>query len=261
MAQVIAKTLEKKELASGVFKLKFFAPQVAKAAMPGQFVHIRCGENQDYILRRPFSIHQITGADSFEILFNVVGLGTRWLADLKTGDTADIIGPLGKGFDIEAAGDRVMLVAGGMGIAPLIFLASKLVEMRAKITTVVGAANKERLLEYMDLKRLSYRIQATTEDGSQGVKGRVTDILTRAIADDEPGIIYACGPKAMLREISLTAQETGIRCQVAMEELMACGVGACLSCVTATTDGYKKVCFDGPVFESEKIRWDDGTGS
>lgn len=257
MAQAVARTLEKKELAPGIYKLKFFAPRIAKAAEPGQFVHVRCGENKDFILRRPFSIHQVTGADSFEILFNVVGLGTKWLADLKAGDGADIIGPLGNGFDTGAAGDRAMLVAGGMGIAPLVFLASKLVEKRAKISTVVGAANKERLLEYMDLKRLSYRIQATTEDGSQGVKGRVTDVLTRAIAEDEPGIIYACGPKAMLKEISLTAQETGIRCQVAMEELMACGVGACLSCVTVTTDGYKKVCSDGPVFDSEKIRWED----
>lgn len=255
MYQVTSTTLAKEELASGIFKIKFFAPQIAKAATPGQFVHIKCGDNRDYILRRPFSIHRITGDGSFEVLFNLIGAGTNWLARLGAKEPVDIIGPLGKGFVLTDQPRKVMLVAGGMGVAPLVFLAGKLVERQAKIYTVIGAANKERLLDYMDLKRLTRKILATTEDGSQGTKGKVTDILPTAISEDRPEQIFACGPRDMLRQVASIAKRWQTPCQVALEELMACGVGVCLSCVTETATGYKRVCADGPVFDSEEIEW------
>lgn len=255
MYQVAATALIKEELAPGIFRVKFFAPQIAKEAVPGQFVHIRCDENRDYILRRPFSIHQVTGNDSFDILFNLVGPGTKWLANLRVKGTVDIIGPLGNGFELVDEPGKVMLVAGGMGIAPLVFLASRLVEKQAKVFTVIGAANKEMLLDYMDLKRLTRKIMAATEDGSQGTKGKVTDILPVAISEDRPDRIFSCGPRAMLKQVSSISRKWGIPCQVALEELMACGVGACLSCVTKTKKGYKKVCSDGPVFDSKEIEW------
>lgn len=255
MYQLSATVLAKQELAPGIFKMKFFAPRIAKDAIPGQFVHIRCDEKRDYILRRPFSIHQVTGGDSFEILFKTIGPGTKWLAGLRIKAAADIIGPLGNGFRLSKDPGKVMLVAGGMGIAPLVFLANKLAERRAKIYTVIGATNKERLLDYMDLKRLTRKILAATEDGSQGTKGRVTDILPEAIAEDGPDLIFACGPRDMLKQVSSIAAKHDVPCQIALEELMACGVGVCLSCVTKTKSGFKKVCSDGPVFNSDEIEW------
>lgn len=261
MEQVKARALSKTFVAPGITKLRLFAPQIAKAAVPGQFVHVRCGEDRDFILRRPFSIHQVTGPDSIEILFNVVGSGTRWLSNLAIKDSVDILGPLGKGFDLAGDSERATLVAGGMGIAPLVFLATKLVEAHVKVSIVMGAATREQLLDYMDLKRLSFRVTVATEDGSQGTKGLVTDVLNAAIANDKPTIIYSCGPKAMLKEVSRIAEEADIRCQVALEELMACGVGVCLSCVTETIGGYKKVCSSGPVFDSSEIAWDADRGS
>lgn len=257
MEQTKARTLSKTEVAPGIIKLRLFAPKIAKEAVPGQFVHIRCGEDRDFILRRPFSIHQVTGVDSIEILFNVVGSGTTWLSNLAIRDSVDIVGPLGNGFQLASEGEKVMLVAGGMGIAPLVFLATKLVEAHAKVSIVMGAATREHLLDYMDLKRLSFRVTVATEDGSQGKKGLVTDVLNGAIATDKPAIIYSCGPKAMLREVSRIAEEADIPCQVALEELMACGVGVCLSCVTQTINGLRKVCSSGPVFKSSEIRWDE----
>ncbi len=258
MEQTQARALTKTEVAPGIIKLRLFAPKIAVAAVPGQFVHIRCGEDMDFILRRPFSIHQVTGLDSIEILFNVVGRGTKWLSNLASRESVDILGPLGNGFRLAKESEKVMLVAGGMGIAPLVFLATRLVEARAKVSIVMGAASREHLLDYMDLKRLSFRVTVATEDGSQGTKGLVTDVLNGAIATDKPSIIYSCGPKAMLREVSLIAEEADIPCQIALEELMACGVGVCLSCVTKTIEGNKKVCSSGPVFNSDEIKWDEG---
>jgi len=255
--QTKAKTLSKTKVAPGIIRLRLFAPKIAQSAVPGQFIHVRCGDDRDFILRRPFSIHQVIVPDSIEILFNVVGSGTEWLSNLAIKESVDILGPLGKGFDLANESEKAMLVAGGMGIAPLMFLAKKLVEAHVKVSIVMGAASREQLLDYMDFKRLSFRVTVATEDGSQGTKGLVTDLLNAAIASDKPTIIYACGPKAMLKEVSLIAKEVDIRCQVALEELMACGVGVCLSCVTETIEGYKKVCSSGPVFQSNEIMWDE----
>lgn len=253
--QVTATVLSKEEVAPGVYKIRFFAPRIAKSARPGQFVHIKCGEDQNYILRRPFSIHQVNARDSIEILFKVIGRGTAWLSELKLKAGADIIGPLGHGFDMSGKLKKIMLVAGGMGIAPLIFLAENLAKEHMKTYTVIGAANKEMVLDYMNLKRLTRKITVATEDGSQGVKGLITDILPAAIEDDRPDTIFACGPWAMLKKVALIAESEEVTCQVALEELMACGVGACLACAVKTKTGFKRVCADGPVFNSRDIEW------
>jgi len=254
--QVIAAVLKKEEVASKVYKIRFFAPQIADVAQPGQFVHIKCGEEQNFILRRPFSIHQTLAKDSIEILFKVVGRGTAWLAKLQPKESADIIGPLGNGFNMSGRPGKIMLVAGGMGIAPLIFLAEKLAKEHTKTYTVIGATNKEFLIDYMNLKRLTRKITVATEDGSQGTKGLITDILPAAIAEDSPDTIFACGPWAMLKKVAFIAEREGVACQVALEGLMACGVGACLSCAVKTKTGFKRVCADGPVFDSREIAWE-----
>lgn len=255
MHQIKARVVAKEQISQSVYKLNLFAPAVAREAVPGQFVHVLCGANRTHLLRRPFSVHQLVGGESFEILFAVVGQGTGWLASLGVKDTVDLIGPLGRGFDLAGEGVRVLLVAGGMGVAPLAFLAHRLTEARAKVYTVMGAASEIQLLDFMDLKRLTRKITVATEDGSQGYRGLVTDVLPAAIQESRPERVYACGPEAMLRLVAAISARHGVGCQVSLESRMACGVGACLGCVVPAGDGYRRVCADGPVFDTAELGW------
>jgi len=255
MHQITARIVAKEEIAPGIFRITLFAPAVAREAQPGQFVHVCCGEHQSYILRRPFSIHRVVGADAFDILVREVGEGTKWLASRRPKDSVDLIGPLGRGFNVDGDFSRAMIVAGGMGIAPMVFLAGKIAENKVKVYTVMGAAGRTQLLDFMDLKRLTRRIAVATEDGSQGHKGLVTDILSKEIEESGPERIFACGPAAMLRPVAGISRRFGIPCQVSLEARMACGVGACLGCAIEAREGYVKVCSDGPVFSADELGW------
>ncbi len=260
MYQLKAKVIANRVVASGVHRLTLFSPKIALQAKPGQFVHVACGFHHDYILRRPFSIHQ-SGEDSIDILFQIVGKGTAWLAKLKTNDSVDLLGPLGRGFQVSKSDSKVLMVAGGMGIAPMMFLASYLVSMKVRIYLLIGAANKELFFDYMDLKRLARHIVAVTEDGSFGEKGLVTDFFDQVVDQSGARLICACGPKGMLAKVAQLSFERKLRCQVALEELMACGVGACLSCVVKTKSGYKKLCTEGPVLDASEVDWQNLIGS
>lgn len=253
--EVKAKVTANHDMGGGIHRLTFFAPSIAAQVVPGQFVHVQCGVERDFILRRPFAVHGLTAGGAFEILFNVVGKGTRLLATARTNDTIDILGPLGNGFDTSGDVSKVVLVAGGMGVAPLFFLAERLSAQHSKVVTVIGAATKSRLTDYMELKRQTRRIVAVTEDGTQGIKGLVSDVIPGEIETEKPTRIYACGPLGMLRVIAAIAKRNHVACQVALEERMACGVGVCLGCVVPTRGGYLKVCSDGPVFDAEIIDW------
>ncbi|HEB12505.1 MAG TPA: dihydroorotate dehydrogenase electron transfer subunit [Actinobacteria bacterium] len=255
MYQTISRVVDKQEVAEDIYKLTLYAPQVARNARPGQFVHLQCGENQSYILRRPFSVHQVIGVDAFDILVRVVGEGTKWLAARRPKDSIDLIGPLGNGYQVDQELKRAMIVAGGMGVAPLIFLASKLAEHKVKVYTVMGAANRNQLLDFMDLKRLTRKMAVSTDDGSQGHRGLVTDVLAEEIGEADPEVVFACGPRAMLKAVADIAGRFGVSCQVSLEAYMACGVGACLGCVVEAKDSYLKVCADGPVFDTKELGW------
>lgn len=255
MHQLTAKIVAKEEVLQGIFRITLFAPAVAREAQPGQFVHLSCGDRQSHILRRPFSIHRVVGADAFDILMRVVGEGTKWLASRRPKDPVDLIGPLGRGFEVKEDLSRAMIVAGGMGVAPMVFLAGKIAEKKIKLYTVMGAAGRDQLLDFMDLKRLTRKIAVTTEDGSQGHKGLVTDILSKEIEAIAPEMIFACGPAPMLRSVAGIGHRHGVPSQVSLEARMACGVGACLGCAIPAKDGYLKVCSDGPVFTAEELGW------
>lgn len=250
-----AKVTANHDMGGGIHRLTLYAPTIAAQVIPGQFVHVQCGAQRDFILRRPFAVHGLSAGGAIEILFNVVGKGTRILAAAKANDTIDILGPLGNGFDTSGDVAKVVLVAGGMGVAPLFFLAERLSAMNSKVVTVIGAATKSRLTDYMELKRQTRRIVAVTEDGTQGVKGLVSDVIPAEIELEKPTRIYACGPIGMLRVVASIAKLHHVACQVALEERMACGVGVCFGCVVPTTSGYRKVCSDGPVFDAEIIDW------
>ena len=272
------------EVMPGVNLMSIEAPDIAATAQPGQFITVRCG---DFTLRRPFSIHRsspLRGDDTAEgqiaILFKVAGKGTLWLSQQKARQKIDILGPLGKGFAIEPKSERLLLVAGGIGIAPLVFLMQQ-ASAQHQITLIQGARTAFQLYPFSSegkkrtgLSPLPKRVQFSplTEDGSVGQKGRATDVLPDYL--DWADQVYACGPidmyKAMARSFSsspLKGEDKGEgekrinlklkRCQVSLEVRMGCGFGACYCCTINTKKGLRQVCRDGPVFELDDILWQE----
>lgn len=258
MHQIKSTVVAKEPLTKDIFRLTLYAPAVAREARPGQFIHLKCGDDRSFILRRPISVHQVIGEDTIDILVRAVGSGTTWLSERRPKDTIDIIGPLGNGFRISPKIERAILVAGGIGVAPMVFLARRLFDSDVKSYTILGAVSGADLLDVMELKRLTRRIMVTTEDGSRGTKGRATDILGREIEANSPQMVYACGPEAMLRNVAGICDRYQVECQVSMEARMACGVGACLGCAVEGADGYLSVCSDGPVFSTRALGWKRG---
>ena len=255
MLQIKADIIGKEEVMPGVFNLIIVSPEISKNARPGQFVHVLCPTDDGFMLRRPFSIHRVVPGRAFEILFQVVGKGTEALSRVKIHDSLDIIGPLGTGFKYSEDIRSALLIAGGLGVAPLLFLAEELVERQVLFYPMLGYKTKTQMLRYIDFKRLGKKTYAATEDGSFGHEGTVVDLLNRTVHNIRPEIIYACGPVGMLKKISETADEFGIECQVSLETKMACGIGVCLGCACVTKRGYKMACKDGPVFNTRDILW------
>jgi dihydroorotate dehydrogenase electron transfer subunit len=261
MYQVKADVIAKEEIAPGVFSLKMVSPEISRVARPGQFVNVSCcDENSNFILRRPFCVHSVVPGRVFEILFQVVGKGTEALSKVRQHDVLDVIGPLGTGFTYSEEIKSALLIGGGIGVAPLLYLAEELTEKKVMIYSMIGAQNKHKLIKYIDFKRLSKKTFAATDDGSFGHEGTVVDLLNRTIHQLRPQVIYACGPHGMLKQIALTADDFGVDCQVSIEARMACGIGVCLGCVCQTKAGFKMTCKDGPVFNAKDLIWDDSNG-
>jgi dihydroorotate dehydrogenase electron transfer subunit len=243
------------------------APGVAEIAKPGQFVTVAVGgPDTSMLMRRPFSIYQVRERGVYggtvEFVFSVEGRGTRWLAQLQPHEPVDIVGPLGKPFSLPREPATCVLVGGGYGTAPLFPLADALRDRGCRIDFVIGAASEDRLFGALDAKRISATLSVTTDDGSVGLRGRVSDPLPEVLAATKADVVYACGPMPMLRAVSRIAAEAGIPCQIAVEELMACGAGVCMTCVLPVIgdDGETRMvrsCVDGPVFHGERVRFDD----
>ncbi len=257
MFRLKAKVIKNIEVAPKYYKISLSSAKIAQAALPGQFLEAKVADTSEVLLRRPFSIHRVC-ANIIEILYEVKGKGTQWLSRVRPGQSLDIIGPLGNGFNYQSSVVRrpsFVLVAGGMGVAPLLFLAQKL---KGKNTLVlIGARTKKQILCESEFKKLGYQVKIATDDGSKGFQGRVTDLLRSQLStvNCELLTIYACGPKPMLRAISAVAGRYNIDAQASLEEHMACGIGACLGCVVKTEEGFKRVCKDGPVFNAKEIVW------
>jgi dihydroorotate dehydrogenase electron transfer subunit len=241
-----------------------------KPALPGQFLHIRVEDSCDPLLRRPLSIHDIIasrkdGGYIARILYEVVGKGTALLSEKKPFSEIDVLGPLGAGFDLQKIRKEghVVVVAGGMGVAPLFFLARKLIQDaqhasgNSKIIILIGAKTRHDILREKEFKDLGCDVRVATEDGSKGFKGRVTDLLKEQLLAfrGQPSVVCACGPKPMLAVVSAIARQHRVPAQVSLEEFMGCGLGACLGCVIRTTSGYRRICHDGPVFDAADILW------
>jgi dihydroorotate dehydrogenase electron transfer subunit len=241
------------------------APGVAARFRPGQFVAVAVGgPDTAMLLRRAFSIHDVRPdhGGTVEFIFSAHGPGTRWLAERRARDVLDVIGPLGRPFPVPRDPVSCLLVGGGYGSAPLFSLAGRLRERRCSVDFLLGAASGDRVFGALTARRTGRSATITTEDGSLGVRGLVTDMLGQVIHEARTDVIYACGPMPMLRQVTALGGRYDIPVQVAVEEAMACGVGVCMTCVLPVvgTDGITRMvrsCVDGPVFRGEQVRWDD----
>ena len=221
-------------------------------ASPGQFVHIKCGEER--LLRRPISVCacQEGSPDTLTIVFEVRGSGTDWLARREPGDKLDVLGLLGHGFRMDSKG-RYLLVGGGIGVPPMLGCAQYAPQ---RCDMVVGARDRDHVLLLHEFEAACATVAVATEDGSLGAKGFVTGPMEQLLRENRYDAVLACGPKPMLKAVWELAQAYDTPCQVSMEERMACGVGACLGCATPMTDGtMKHVCKDGPVFDASEVDW------
>jgi dihydroorotate dehydrogenase electron transfer subunit len=215
---------------------------------------VSCGP--DTLLRRPISIHQVDDT-RLALLFSVIGRGTQWLSERKSGDEVDLLGPLGNGFTLLPESQRILLVAGGMGIAPLAFLANVAIRQRVKTTLLMGASSAAHLLGLPTDEPSSINIMKTTDDGSLGLKGLVTDMLVEQCRIDQADQIFACGPVPMYQTMSQMPELINKPVQVSLEVRMGCGLGICYGCTIKTRQGLKQVCHDGPIFDLNDIFWDE----
>ncbi|MCL6447434.1 MAG: dihydroorotate dehydrogenase electron transfer subunit [Armatimonadetes bacterium] len=283
--------LQQEKLTADCFRISLICPQIAGSARPGQFLHVKINPGLEPLLRRPFSVHAVNReTGEIALLYRVVGRGTRLLAQKRKGDSLDLIGPLGRGFDLPAAGQRVALVAGGIGIAPLYFLLQTLAGAGNSPDVLLGARTAQELLlvrkvqelvnggvlkEQLSIKKgrpgshngslstFPGRVMVATDDGSCGHRGPVTDLLAGLLAEEKVEMVYACGPAAMLKVVASLLERYGVDGEVSLEERMGCGIGACLSCVCKTRGGnrqdfsYRRVCLEGPVFKARDVVWGD----
>lgn len=247
-------------VAKNCYKMIFMAPKIAKIAKPGQFVEIGCGENNFPLLKRPISIHNIN-KETVEIIYYVVGSGTELLSKKQPGDTVEVVGSLGNGFELKESCNHI-LVGGGYGVPPMYYLAKALKEIGKNVFVCIGAKNKDLILCRQEFIELGINLCLTTDDGSLGKKGFVTESV-KSILDNnlDSTSVYACGPTIMMKNLYKLCKEynqvENIDCS--MEHIMACGVGVCNGCVLEIKNGdswtYKRVCKDGPVFKGDHIIW------
>ena len=250
MKQVLATVISNIELMPGHHLMRIKAPDIAAGARPGQFVTVSCG--QGLILRRPLSIHRVDKTNQISILFAVVGTGTHWLSQRQKGEKLDLLGPLGNGFVIQPESKKMLLAAGGIGIAPLVFLAQKALSDRKLVKLIIGTHTKDGLYP-KELVPEGIETLITTEDGSDGEKGKVTDILSKYV--DWADQVYACGPLAMYQSIDKQSNQWRSKTpiQISLEVRIGCGIGACFGCSIKTKKGIKQVCRDGPVFNLDEV--------
>ena len=247
--------------------LTLTAPGIAELTRPGHFVALAVGgAESSMLLRRAFSIYSVQSrgvyGGTLEIVFATHGKGTEWLAKLHRHDQVDIVGPLGRPFALPKEPVSCVLVAGGYGSAPMFSLADALRARGCRVDVVLGASTEGKLFGVLDAKRIAATLTITTDDGSLGEKGRVTDVLGSVMDRTNAEVVYACGPMAMLSSVAAVAAERGAYSQCAVEEAMACGIGVCKTCVLPVIgdDGVTRMlrsCVDGPVFRGDRVRWDE----
>ena len=264
MTNELCKVVEHEDIGYGYRRMLLDAPAISSAAQPGQFVHLRVPALEASALRRPFSI--FNAADGMlELLYKTVGRGTAALNAVKPGDDVSVMGPLGHGFPLRCEGSA-LLVGGGFGVAPLYFLARRLIEFggvrdgASGIVLFVGGRTKTDLLALDRFAALGVEVRTATNDGSDGVKGLVTDPLDdeliRLRTEGRKFELFACGPDPMLKAVAMRATGTGMKGWISMDRHMVCGVGACYACIQKTVRGNSRCCIEGPVFSAGDLVWE-----
>lgn len=255
--QIISNTT----VSEGYFKIRVACGFNYKDSVPGQFVTLRLPGRTEPLLRRPFSINRLMAGVNNEnlqmdILYRVVGGFTLQLSEMEPGDSIDMLGPVGRGFTVKRHSRKVALAAGGIGVAPLVFLAERLRQAGTDmdlVTVFLGGRTKTDILCKDIFADLGADIRVATEDGSAGQQGLVTDPMQAWMDESIPAMVYACGPDPMLKAVGEMAESRDIYCEVSIETLMACGLGVCMGCAVHTKDsgeGYRHACKHGPVFDS-----------
>ena len=241
------------------FRLVVRAAQIAPLVQPGQFAHVRILPLSDALLRRPFSIFQVCG-DTLAILYKTIGRGTEVLSHMRPGEELSMIGPLGHGFTVPSAGSETpFLIAGGYGMAALYLLAQRSPQ---KGIVFVGGRRRVDILCEEEFRALGWEVRVTTEDGSHGQKGLVTQVLQTELERRAPGRkLFACGPTPLLKAVGQLAAEFKLPAELSLDKHMGCGIGVCLTCVVPIKAGdgweYQRTCTDGPVFDSRQIAWEE----
>lgn len=265
MKKIFEKThiLWNQRLGSGFYRMGIRAANGFENATPGQFVMIGLPLALDPLLKRPFSLFGLIKEDNkvvgFELMYKVVGKGTRLMSQLEKNDTLDLIGPLGNDFDVKGVSGRIYCVAGGVGVPPIRFLVEHLVSSGFspdQLMVFLGARTITELFCQDELEGLGVPVVVSTDDGSKGRKGLVTDVLEPILIDARPDLICACGPHPMLKAVNRLAAKHRVSLKVSVESIMACGMGACLGCALPASDKkdpFRHVCIDGPVFDAHTI--------
>lgn len=264
--QVKARLISNKKVGS-YHHLIFAGDGIAQGVRPGHFAAVAVGDaNTPMVLRRAFSIHkanELTSRGStLELIVAPHGPGTEWLVSQHEGAIIDVVAPLGKPFALPKIAANCLLVAGGYGSAPMVYLAQELIARGCNVDIVFGAGTDNKLFDVLEAKRISRYFEITTDDGSAGTKGRVSDVMPALMAKGETEAIYACGPMPMLKSVADLAAKSNIVAQCAVEESMACGIGVCMTCVLPVIgdDGITRMvrsCVDGPIFRGDRVRWDE----
>ena len=251
MRQVTASVISNRRVTADYHLMWLDSPYIASKARPGQFVMVRCGE--DTILRRPLSIHQTDGG-KIALLFTVVGKGTYWLSQCQTSDNINLLGPLGNGFSIDHSAHNLLLVAGGIGIAPLCYLAQEAAQINCEVVTLAGARTTGQTGLENHLPS-GIRLIFVAEEGALPNKGLVTEFVPYYFAWADQ--LFACGPLTMYKTMAQMPELREKSVQVSLEVRMGCGLGVCYGCTVKTSNGLKQVCQDGPVFELNDVIWDE----
>lgn len=248
---VVGKILANEAINANVKRMVIEAPQIAEAAQPGQFVHVKKPDSVNF-LRRPFSIADADRENgTITLIYRIVGKGTAEYAAMKVGEAFSILGPIGNGFALKDG--RPLLVGGGVGIAPLIYLSRQIKDQKPIL--LIGGKNKNEVFWEKYLQEFADKIYITTDDGSVGFKGFTVQLLPQILAENNIEHIYTCGPNIMMEGVAKLAHEHDIDCQVSLEKRMACGIGVCLGCTFEgkLTGKRRKVCTEGPVFASKEV--------
>ncbi|MCJ7686647.1 MAG: dihydroorotate dehydrogenase electron transfer subunit [Desulfobacteraceae bacterium] len=249
-----------RRVAANTFFMGLRSPKIVSEARPGQFVMLKVGRGMDPLLRRPFSICGIREDDLVLILYRVVGQGTAIMSDAMERESLSVLGPLGSGFEIPQRGEKPILVSGGMGIAPLIFLAS--IMEPGSFTFLAGFGSAKEIVATDEIGSSGLDLSISTDDGSSGHRGLVTELLENRLAGFNGNIkpvVFSCGPLPMLKEVAAITLYKDVPCQVSLEASMACGLGACQGCAIRRSSeqaiAYYHVCQDGPVFDVKDLDW------